>query len=78
MERDPDGALKRKPRAKRTPKLDPYAEYIMQRVAEEVGNCVVLLRKIREQGYTGGYAILKDFVRPLQHRAPGRTTVRYE
>ena len=51
----------------------------MRRVAEGVDNCVVLLREIREQGYTGGYTILKDFVRPLRHRAASRTTtVRYE
>src|SRR5690606_17217217 len=67
--RDPDSALVRKPRPQRPSKLDPYKEYIMQRLAEGVDNCVVLLREIRQQGYTGGYTILKDFVRPFRRRA---------
>jgi len=64
--------LKRKdmPRYKRRPKkpskLDPYKEYIMNRMAEGVFNCEILIREIREQGYTGGKTILKDFVAPFR------------
>ena len=76
--RDPDEALTRKPRAKRPSKLEPYTEYIMRRLAEGVDNCVVLLRELRQQGYTGGYTILKDFVQPLRRQAPRRETMRFE
>lgn len=76
--RDPDKALERKPRAKRPSKLEPYTEYIMQRLAEGVDNCMVLLRELRQQGYTGGYTIIKEFVRPLRRRAPSRATRRFE
>lgn len=66
------------PRAKRGSKLDPYVQYIRQRLAEGVENCVVLLREIRAQGYTGGYTILKDFVQPLRRRRQPPQTVRFE
>ena len=33
-------------------KLDPYTEYIDRRLAEGLGNCVVLLRELRTRGYT--------------------------
>jgi len=76
--RDPDGALTPKPRPKRPSKLDPYTEYIMRRLAEGMDNCVVLLRELRQQGYTGGYTILKDFVRPLRRRGHEKATRRFE
>lgn len=58
------GVPKPKPRPKRGSKLDPQKFYLHQRLAEGVDNCVVLLREIRAQGYTGGYTILKEFVKP--------------
>ena len=55
-----------RPRPGRVSKLDPYKPYIRQRLAEEVDNCVVLLREIRAQGYAGGYTILKEFMKPYR------------
>lgn len=69
---------KPKPRPKRGSKLDPYKDYILQRLAEGVDNCVVLLREIRAMGYDGGYTILKAFVHPLRQRRSPRVTVRFE
>jgi len=66
------------PRPPRGSKLDPYKEYIIQRVNSGVDNCVVLLRELRERGYEGSYTILKDFVKPLRKRPGGKQTVRYE
>jgi len=66
------------PRPPRGSKLDPYKEFILQRLAEGVDNCVVLLRELRAQGYTGGYTILKDFVQPLRTRRASQVTVRFE
>jgi transposase len=78
------GVPQAKPRAPRKTKLDPYASYVRQRVAEGVENCVVLLRELlrelRARGYTGKYTVLKDFVQPLRQRPPAAAvaTMRYE
>jgi len=47
-------------------------------MGEGVFNCRVILEKLQEIGYTGGYTIVKDYVQP--HRPPKkqRATVRYE
>ncbi|QZA32145.1 helix-turn-helix domain-containing protein [Hydrogenibacillus sp. N12] len=66
------------PRATRGSKLDPYKAFILQRVAEGVENCVVLLRELRIQGYEGSYTILKEFVRPLRRPRSIPGTVRFE
>lgn len=73
------GIPKPKPRAKRGSKLDPYKDYIQKRLSEGVDNCVVLLREIRELGYTGGYSILKEYVHPFRRwRRKPEVTVRFE
>ena len=46
-------------RPRRSSKLDPYKEYLQQRLSDGLDNCVVLLRELRGQGYVGGYTILK-------------------
>ncbi len=51
---------KAKGQAPRGSKLDPYKEYLRERLAEGLENCVVLLRELRGRGYTGGYSILKE------------------
>ena len=46
--------------------LSGFEEFITRR-AEEVGfNGKVLLRELRGMGYTGGYDVLKQFVKPLR------------
>ena len=69
---------KAKPRPRRGSKLDPYKEYVDERLSHGVDNCVVLLREIRERGYTGGYTILKDYVAPSRQRWNRAATMRYE
>jgi transposase len=66
------------PPARRVSKLEPYRQYIEQRLAHGVDNCVVLLREIHEQGYTGGYTILKDLVQPSRRRRVAQATMRFE
>jgi hypothetical protein len=41
---------------------------VRARLAAGVENCVVLLRELRAQGYTGSYSILKEYVQPLRLR----------
>ena len=69
---------KSSPRARRGSKLDPYTEYIDGRLAEGLDNCVVLMREIVELGYSGGYTILKDYVRPRRRPRQPKATVRFE
>lgn len=69
---------KAKPRARRGSKLNPYKEYLEERLSHGVDNCMVLLREIRERGYTGGYTILKDYVQPLRRKRTSLATMRYE
>lgn len=59
---------KARPRPARGSKLDPFAPYLQERLAEGVTNCVVLLREPRQRGYAGGSTILEDYVQP--HRRP--------
>jgi transposase len=66
------------PPGRRGSKLDPYKEYIEQRLSHGVDNCVVLLREIRVQGYTGSYTILKEWVQPSRRQRAAQATMRFE
>jgi transposase len=53
------------PRAVRPSKLDPFKNYIRQRLRDAAPRrlpATVLLREIRERGYEGGISILKDWL----------------
>jgi transposase len=53
-------------RKKSKSKLDPYKEYLHQRMLEDgVYNGERLLDEIRQLGYTGGMTILKDYIKPF-------------
>jgi len=65
-------------RPKRPSKLAEHGAYIRARLAEGVDNCVLLLRELRGRGYTGGYTILKEYVKPLRHRRQSEATMRFE
>lgn len=79
LEEGPSRRYERSAQPKRASKLDPYKEYIRQRVVDDgVTNAQVILREIRSQGYEGGYTILKDFMKPLRPQRQSRFTVRYE
>ena len=60
-------------------KLDPFREYLLQRLlTDHVTNAAVLFDEIRERGYSGGRSILWEFLRPLRELAADRVTVRFE
>ena len=53
------------PRAARPTKLEPFQEYLLERIAAARPDWIpatVLLREIQERGYDGGYSQLKAFV----------------
>jgi transposase len=57
------------PRHPRPTKLDAYKAYLLERIAAARPRwipAVVLLREIRERGYTGGVTQLKAFINPLK------------
>lgn len=72
---------RRKPPAKRVEKLDPFKDYLRERLcaaAPDVIPTVVLYREIRLRGYAGGETRLKLFVRSLRPAAPPDPVVRFE
>jgi hypothetical protein len=60
FKRDPQSYLQ--PRRPYPGKLDAYQSYLNQRWEEGCTNAKLLYQEIREQGYTGGYSILKGFI----------------
>ena len=70
--------MRPKPRRQRVSKLDPYTEYVDRRMAEGLGNCVVLHRELAARGYDGGYSILKGYVSPRRRKRQPEATMRFE
>lgn len=62
----------------RESKLDPFKTYIRQRLKEYPLSAARLLSEIREQGYTGGYTILKEFTSSLTHDRSIPAELRFE
>ncbi|CCQ94917.1 transposase [[Clostridium] ultunense Esp] len=71
----PDGYHRQK---KGPGKLEPFKDYIRERMNEGCLNAVVLLEEIRERGYQGGPTILRDFMQPLRPQVQALATVRFE
>lgn len=65
--------------AKRSSKLDPYKDYITDRLKEvpEITNRRIL-REINAKGYTGSYTILSDFIGPLREERQNAAVIRFE
>ena len=57
------------PRPKPESKLDPFKEFLQERMRAGVWNAQVLLREIRQRNYAGGYTILTDWLRPQRESA---------
>ncbi|MCY0898545.1 MAG: hypothetical protein OWU33_06340 [Firmicutes bacterium] len=70
---DPSEVREARPRL-----LDPYKEYIRERVQEGCWNTAVLFDEIRAQGYQGGRSLVKDFVHPLRPARTPEPVRRYE
>ena len=68
------------PRRPRGTKLDPFKDYLRERIEAAKPHwipAVVLLREIRDSGYAGGLTQLKMFVNPLK-RVEEEPVVRFE
>jgi transposase len=67
------------PRQPRPTRLDPYKDYLRQRVTEFPGlSGRRLLREIRELGYDGGYTAVTDFLREVRPAEPVAFERRFE
>jgi transposase len=58
--------VQRAPAPRRVGKLDPFREYLQQRIAQGCLNGAVLLDEIRGLGYTGQISILRAFLTPVR------------
>jgi len=69
------------PRPKRPMKLDPYRDYIKQRLADAAPvrlSAVVIMREIKEKGYTGGISRLRHYLVELRGSAENAPVIRFE
>ena len=65
-------------RAARTSKLDPHKGTVVRLLATHPFTAQQLFQRLREAGYTGGYSILKDYVRTVRPpRQPAFLTLQF-
>jgi transposase len=78
--REPE-AVRYRPRPPRATKLDPFKAYIAERLAAAAPAAMpasVLLKEIRERGYTGGYTMLKLLASSLRPKPAPEPLIRFE
>ena len=59
-------------------KLDSFKPYLEGRLRAGVWNAQVLLRELRDRGYSGGYTILKDWLHPQRLAGCAAAVRRFE
>lgn len=64
--REPPDPPKPTPRALRPSLLDPYEDYLLERMSQGCKNATQLFHEIQEKGFTGGLSITKAYVRFLR------------
>ncbi len=69
---------KQKQRKKRSLKLEPYMDYIKERIAKYNLSAVRILEEIRRKGYTGSYSTLKAYCRVQRKDRAIKAVIRYE
>ncbi|MCT8338414.1 IS21 family transposase [Methanoculleus sp. Afa-1] len=66
------------PRRTRLSKLDPFKEYIQQRICEYSLSAARICREIQDMGFDGKCTIVKDYIRTIRPQAPVQAVLRYE
>lgn len=74
----PDSVPVYGPREKQPGKLEGFKPYMEERMRAGVWNARVLLRELRERGYSGGYTLLTDWLRPQRESARTVAVRRFE
>lgn len=71
--KEPEGRPECEPHPAAVSKLDPFKPVLGERLKACVWNAAVLLRELRQAGYTGGYTILviEESQKPINALAPG-------
>ena len=67
-----------KPRPVVASKLEPYKDYVKERMDAGMTNAVKMHREISARGYDGGLTILRQFMKPLRQAAEQRAVMRFE
>lgn len=70
-----------KPRAKGQSKLDPFKEYINERIAHANPirlSGTVIFREIKEMKYTGGISMVRNYLRTLRDNIKPQEVIRFE
>lgn len=62
----------------RTSKLDPYKEIIDTKVDKYKSKAMNVYKFIKKQGYTGGYGIVKNYIRSHKDLQIKKATIRFE
>lgn len=65
-------------REARSSKLDPFKEYIQERITEYPLSALRIYREIEEQGFPGKYTIVKDYIRTIRPDERIMAVLRYE
>src|SRR5207245_2269956 len=76
-----EAAARYKPRPPRPTKLDPFKDYISERLVAAAPERLpgsVLLSELRERGYEGGYTMLKLFLASQRPKETAEPVVRFE
>lgn len=76
-----DQAPRYKRRAARASKLEPFMDYLRQRVEAARPHWIpatVLCREVRERGFAGSERLVRNFVRDLKPVAPEEPLIRFE
>ena len=66
------------PRSAQRSQLEPFKDYLKERLQAGVWNAQVLLRELRQREYNGGYTILKDWLQPQRESARVVAVRRFE
>ena len=72
------GAPPGKRPGRRKSKLDGFKGEVDRLLGEDVWNAMVILKILKEQGYTGSYTILRDYIQPKRPLRASKATVRFE
>ena len=59
-------------------KLEPFKQYLKERLKAGVWNAQVLFRELRERNYSGGYSTLTEWLRPQRKDALTVAVRRFE
>jgi transposase len=76
--KEPAGRPVYQPRPEAESKLDSFKPYLSERLKAGVWNARALMRELRERGYTGGYTILTDWLRPQRREGAAVAVRRFE